>query len=382
MEFNKKEMDITFEKLFKYSVVAINQRRGSSKIRVNFSYKKRIFGYIKTIFDLDPELNLNTFILEIVNKKHTPLACKNNVLKWLYLFIFKTEINNNEDIKNQVDSIINLIKKIDNEDLPLPKKYLTEKFKILKKIKLVKVKNEDLSEQLERELAKFKNDTELDIKSTEKIINLIINEYMKTYLTDEEKSKKIESFCQALTSKLNNPENKNDTQKLYNFTIRIIPKLRILYESTGVETDYKNIKACLSLCRSLRNKSRPESEQFKEIEKRRKMKTHNMESLKDFLEIQKLTIDEANKVIKQAGNENIKEIKLEELPKLINCEKFISKNLDKNKSKNLDEEIFNSYVEETRNETKKIISERLKQSSYSTKAPSSQKVLSEILDLF
>ena len=382
MEFNKKEMDITFEKLFKYSVVAINQRRGSSKIRVNLAYKKRIFGYIKTIFDLDPELNLNTFILEIVNKKHTPFACKNNLLKWLYLFIFKTEINNNEDIKNQVDSIINLTKKIKNEDLPLPKKYLTEKFKILKKIKLVKVKTEDLSEQLESELAKFKNDTELDIKSTEKMINLIISECMKTYLTDEEKSKKIESFCQALTSKLNNKENENDTQKLYNFTIRIIPKLRILYESTGVETDYKNIKACLSLCRSLRNKSRPESEQFKEIEKRRKMKTHNMESLKDFLKIQKLTIDEANKVIKQAGN--IKEIKLEELPKLINCEKFINKNLDKNKnkSKNLDEEIFNSYVEETRNETKKIISERLKQSSYSTKPPSSQKVLSEILDLF
>lgn len=377
MEFNKKEMDITFEKLFKYSVVAINQRRGSPTIQVNLVYKKRILEYIKTIFDLDPELNLNTFISKIVNQKHTPLACKNNVLKWLYLFIFKTEINNNEDIKNQVDSIISLIKKIDNEDLPLPKKYLTEKFKILKKIKLAKVKTKDFSEQLESELTKFENDTELDIKSTEKMINLIISECMKTYLTDEEKSEKIANFCQALTSKLNNKENENDTQKLYNFTIRIIPKLRILYESTGVETDYKNIKACLSLCRSLRNKSRPESEQFKEIEKRRKMKTHNMESLKDFLEIQKLIIDEANKVIEQ-NDKNIKKIELNELPKLINCEKFIRKN----KSKNLDEEIFNSYVEETRNETKKIISERLKQSSYSTKPPSSQKVLSEILDLF
>lgn len=376
MEFNKKEMDITFEKLLKDSAIVINQRRGNSMKKVNSSFKKKILKEIKNIFDLDAELDLNTFKRDYINKKHSPTICKENLIKNLYLFIFKSDINDKKDIETQVNNIINFIKKMEDSDLPLPKKYLTEKLKKLKEIKLIKTSTKDLSSQLNSELETFKNNPGLDTENTEKIIDLMIDEHLKPNVDYNQRSEKLEYFCKTLTNKLLNPENQENTPEFYAFIENIIPKLINLYDSTGIEKDYKTVKDCISIFRKVRRTFRPETEKFKKIEEKRKIKSHNRESLNHFFDIQKLTIDEANEIIKQT--DNIKPIDINELPKFKNCEKF----LKKSSSENIDEEIFDSYVKETRDEIKKVIYERSKQSAFGAKVPSSDKILSEILNLF
>lgn len=376
MEFNKKEMDITFEKFLKHSTIVINQRRMNSSNRVNSSYKKKIFQEIKSIFDLDPDISLENFTRNYIKRIHSPVVCKENVVKMVYLLIFETEINSAKDIEIQVNTIIDIVKKLEENELPLPKKYLIEKLKKMKKIKLVKPRKTDISNKLSSSIVEFQNSKELDTKSAVKLINLMIK-FMKSSVEDKEKSEKLSLFCQALEDKVLNPENKKNSQKLYSFVENVILNLKKLRKETGLEEDYKTVSNCINTCKNIRDESMPEKEKFKQIEKNRKNKSHNKESLKHFFDIQKSTIAQANEIINQAGGMN--PITESELPKFKNCEKFLKK---ASSSENLDEEIFNSYVEEMQNETKRVISERLKKSTFGAKAPSSQKILSEILNLF
>ena len=99
--------------------------------------------------------------------------------------------------------------------------------------------------------------------------------------------------------------------------------MKKLRKETGLEEDYKTVSNCINTCKNIRDESMPEKEKFKQIEKNRKNKSHNKESLKHFFDIQKLTIDEANEIIKQT--DNIKPIDINELPKFKNCEKFLKK---------------------------------------------------------
>lgn len=375
MEFNKKEMDITFEKFLKHSTIVINQRRMNSSNRVNSSYKKKIFQEIKSIFDLDPDISLENFTRNYIKRIHSPVVCKENVVKMVYLLIFETEINSAKDIEIQVNTIIDIVKKLEENELPLPKKYLIEKLKKMKKIKLIKPRKTDISNKLSS-IAEFQNSKELDTKSAVKLINLMIK-FMKSSVEDKEKSEKLSLFCQALEDKVLNPENKKNSQKLYSFAENVILNLKKLRKETGLEEDYKTVSNCINTYKNVRDESMPEKEKFKQIEKNRKNKSHNKESLKHFFDIQKSTIAQANEIINQAGG--INPITESELPKFKNCEKFLKK---ASSSENLDEEIFNSYVEEMQNETKRVISERLKKSTFGAKAPSSQKILSEILNLF
>ena len=105
MEFNKKEMDITFEKFLKHSTIVINQRRMNSSNKVNSSYKKKIFQEIKSIFDLDPDISLENFTKNYIERIHRPVICKENVVKMVYLLIFETKINSAKNIEIQVNTI-------------------------------------------------------------------------------------------------------------------------------------------------------------------------------------------------------------------------------------------------------------------------------------
>lgn len=277
MEFDKKEIDMIFEKFLKDSAAVINWRRQNPISKVNPSYKNRIFLELKYLFDLDADLSMNNFKINFIKKVYTSKTCKENIIKMLYFFIFNDEINSKEDIENKVNDIINLVKKMKDSDLPLPKSYLIEKLKKMKMIKLVKTNPDDIASQADDD---------------------IVNEL----LTEKEK--------------------------------------------------------------------------FKQIEKNRKDKSHNKDSLKHFYELQKSTIDNANEIINQA--DGIKPITESELKKLKKCENFLKKSSDED----LSEKTFDSYVKEMRNEVKKVISERLKKSTFGTKAPSSKKVLAKILDLF
>lgn len=277
MEFDKKEIDMIFEKFLKDSATVINWRRLNPINKVNPSYENRIFLELKYLFDLDANLSMNNFKINFIKKVYTSKTCKENIIKMIYFFIFKDEINSKEDIENKVNDIINLVKKMKDSDLPLPKSYLIEKLKKMKMIKLVKTNPGDMLNQTDDD---------------------IVNEL----LTEKEK--------------------------------------------------------------------------FKQIEKNRKDKSHNKDSLKHFYELQKSTIDNANEIINQA--EGIKPITESELKKLKKCENFLKKSSDED----LSEKTFDSYVKETRNEVKKVISERLKKSTFGAKAPSSKKVLAKILDLF
>ena len=371
IEFNKKEMDITFEKLLKKSAIVINQRHADPGKNVNLSHKNKIFGYIKTIFDLPPKLTLSKFEKDYIEKgiSSSSITLK-LIIKRFYSFIFINEETDN--IKSQVDVIIDLVKTARQKILPLPKKYLIEKLKKFRKIKITKINKNVPSWELTNELNNFIDNKELHIKSTEKMIDLL----MKVDISEDDKSEKIENFCTSLKDKLNDPNNRENTKKLYKFVEDIIPKLKTLYNSTGVESSYKPLKECISLCKQLR----PESE-FKKIEKDRENKSHDRKSLKNEFEMEKLIINNANETIDQVNKlngTNISEIKVSELPKLKNCEKF----LEKSSSENIDRKIFDSYVKEAKEEIEKVIAEKLKKTMFGTEVPNSKTILNKILDMF
>lgn len=375
-EFNKKEMDIIFEKLLKKSTIVINQRHAhpmaSEKYEkckrpemknVNLSYINKIVGYIKKIFDLDPTLALDSFLKGYVEKFYTGY-CKEFVIKKLYLFIFR---NQSTDIKKQVDVIIEHVKNPQIKTrLPLPQKYLIEKLKKFRKIKITKVKkNVSLADnKFNNEVAKF-NESNLNIKVTEKMIDLLI----RLDASEETRLNNIVRFCNKLKDQLNGPKNQG-TQELYKFAESIIPKLKTLYNST---VNCEEIKECISLCKQLR----PE---FDKIETEREKKSHDKESLQFEFDMQKSTIDQANSIIEQINKNGITKITpidVEKLPKFKNCKKFLE-----NSSENINQGVFGAYVEETKKEVEKVISDKLKQTMFGTKTPNSKAILDKILDLF
>lgn len=381
MEFNKIEMNIIFEKFLKNSAVIINKRHRSTIKKVNPSYKKKVFEEIKNIFDLDPNLEISTFKTKYIKKDHFPETCKENVVKMIYLLVFKTEINSEKSLEIEVNNIIDIVKKLEKDDLPFPKKYLIEKLKKMKKIKLSKPIQANISMKLTNNLDTFERSTKLSTQKAKILIDLMA-EFMESNLEDKQKSEKLDHFCKILTEKISNSENKKNSQKLYSFTENIVPNLKelkttIISEKNYKKEDYENVINCIENCKKIQNELMSEKEKFKQIEKTRKNNSHNKESLRHFLEIQKLTIAQANKIISQINY--IKPINENELPKLKNCEKFLNR---PSSTENLEKEIFDSYVKEIEKETKHIISQRLKQSIFGTKAPSSQKILSEILKLF
>lgn len=375
MEFNKKEMDITFEKFLKNSAAVINQRKQNSLKKVNSSYKNKIFLELKYIFDLDSDLSINNFKTNFIKKTHTSKTCKENIIKMIYLLIFKDEIKNKEDIKNKVDDIVDLIKKMKDSDLPLPKSYLIKNLKKLKMIKLVKIKEKDRSSQIESELTKFKNNSKLSVTNITKIIDLLIK-HMKTTAKDEEKSEKLEQFCEIFNDKLLNQENQYDPKKFIEFSKNIIPKLEELDSVAGIEKDSNNINLCINTCKSIIDNHSNKKETFEKIQKNREDKSHNKESLQHFYDLQESTIDRANEIINQF--EDMEPIDKSKLPKLKKCETFLKESSDED----LNKEVFDSYAKEMMDETQKAISKRLQKSKFGTKAPNSKSILSEILDLF
>lgn len=381
MEFNKKEMDITFDKFLKNSAIIIDKRHRSNMKKINPSYQGKTFEEMKNIFDLDVNLEISTFKTKYIKKDHPTEICKENVIKMIYLLIFKTQINSKKDLEIEVNNIINIVKKLENDALPFPKKYLVEKLKKMKKIKLSKPIEANISIKLDNSLNTFEKNTELNTKKAKAVIDLM-TEFMGSNLEDKQKSEKLDHLCKILTEKISNSENKENSQNLYKFSENIIPNLKKLRTEITLEKNYKKeyyekVTNCIENCKKIQNELMSEKEKFKQIEKARKNSSHNKESLQHFFEIQKSTIAQANKIINQI--KYIKPIDESELPKLKNCEKFLNR---PSSTENLKKEIFDSYVEEMEKETKNIISGRLKQTMFGEKAPSSQKILSEILKLF
>lgn len=376
MEFDKRKTDIAFEKFLKHSAVAINQRRENPLKGVSFSYKTKIFEEIKIIFDMDPNLNISTFKKNYIKRVHLPIACKENIIKMLYLIIFDVEINTKKDLENQIDALISLLKKVKNYDLPMPKKYLTEKFRKLKNIKIIETTENNLSTKLINEIDKFERNDKLDAMATEKLINLL-GEYMEIEKNAKEKSENLQSFCQILETKILNYEDQKNSREFYRFVEDTNQKLKTLCTKTDSKEDSETIENCIDNCEEAKYKFMTNKEKFKQLEKNRKNKSHNKESLKHFLELQKSTISQANAIINQT--DGISPITESELTKLKNCEDFLEKS---NLTENIDKKTFDSYVKEMQNETKKIIAQRLKKSTYGQKKPTSKEILSKILNLF
>ena len=66
MEFDKKEIDVIFEKFLKDSATVINWRRQNPINKVNPSYENRIFLELKYLFDLDANLSMNNFKINFI----------------------------------------------------------------------------------------------------------------------------------------------------------------------------------------------------------------------------------------------------------------------------------------------------------------------------